>query len=146
MTRGVYVLRCAECDFTVYAGKADDIYGRLIQHAFGPPYGVVDIVIGDVVLPQRRFERFCVHLHEIRRGTRSEIARALRLEISIVPDGQSTAAREDEIRRMYEAPYGDGRRMWRPVEELLDYLMDPRLHRDLSSGAEHPARRFDPST
>jgi hypothetical protein len=137
MSRGIYVVGCASCDCTIYVGKADGIFGRLIQHAFQPPYGVVDIVIGEVVLPHRRGERFCSHLNDVRALTRVEIAKALRVDIRLVPAGQSTAAVENKVRTELDPPYGDGRRMWRPVEELLDYLADYRRHRDSASASTH---------
>lgn len=84
---GVYLMRCAGCSKAVCIGKSKEVLVRLITHAYVPPYGAVDLVIGEVLRPDRRdkWSQLCEHLKAVSSRTRVDVSRALKVEVSI-PD------------------------------------------------------------
>lgn len=108
---GVYLLRCRECGHVLYIGQAADLRARLAGHAFVSPYGAVDIVYGDVLLPGAR-DRFCPHLREARKQPRPEVVRFLLAEIEIIYEAIQRERREAELFGRFPSAYGNRARIW----------------------------------
>jgi hypothetical protein len=142
---GVYRLRCAQCSLVLYVGQAKELLVRLIQHAFCPPYGAVDLVLGEVLnaAGRDRWSRLCDHLKRLSRQTRLEIARGLLVDVLVPEDPSDISAIESRLLAESAAVFGAGGRTWQSthMDDFTDYWISraggglPAKERAAAAGA-----------
>ncbi len=124
-TSGVYRLRCTQCSSVLYVGKARKLIVRLLQHTFCPPYGAVDIVLGEVLNAngRKKWEQLCEHLKKLSRTTRVEVARGLLVDVVVPENPAEIGILEKRLLSESAATFGNGRRIWgsRHPDDFTDY-------------------------